>query len=152
MDSSTPGAVFLDLAKAFDTVDHETLFKKLYAVGIRGLPLITLKNYLTNEQQYVKINGIRSEMLSIEIGVPQGTILGPLLFIIYINDIFDIVDSQSYIFSYADDTSLICYDVSWSLVAKRLQNLLCKVKLWLQNNVLLLESMQIASLYHLEWF
>ena len=110
---------FLDLTKSFDTVDHETSFKKFYAVGKRGLPFITLKNYFTNRQQYVKINGIRSEMLPIEIGIPQGTILGPLLFIIYIHDIFDIAVSQSYFISYADDTSLICYDVLWVLVAKR---------------------------------
>ena len=82
MDSSTPVAVvFLDLSKAFDTVDHETLCNKLYAMGTGAPPLITLNNYLTNRQKYVKINGIRSEMLPIEICIPQGTILGLILFI-----------------------------------------------------------------------
>ena len=85
-------------------------------------------------------------MLPIEIGIPQGTILGPLLLIIYENDIFDIVESQSYIFSYADDTLLICYDVLWVLVAKRWQNLLCKVKLWLQNNVFFLNISKTMSI------
>ena len=68
--------------------------------------------------------------------IPQGTILGPLLFILYINDIFNIMNDDSLIFSYANDTVLICCDVSWSAVHKKLQELMAKIKLWLDKNVL----------------
>ena len=76
------------MAKAFDTVDHEILFTKLYALAIRGLPLKIVKNYLHNRKKLATINEVKSNMQLIDIGVPQGTILGPLLFIVYINDIF----------------------------------------------------------------
>ena len=97
--------VFLDLKKAFDTVPHDILIKKLHAYGIRGNALKLLKSYLTNRTQYVTYDGVRSSTKPIQCGVPQGSILGPLLFIITMNDI-GIVSDFLYSNLYADDTSV----------------------------------------------
>jgi len=82
--------VSLDLCKAFDTVNsvnHQILLKHLYNIGISGLTHKWLTSYLDNRQQYVQINGVRSRLEKITCGVPQGSIMGPILFIIYINSI-----------------------------------------------------------------
>ena len=78
--------IFLDLKKAFDTVDHTIMIKKLTACRIRGTPENWFKSYLHNRQQYCSINGKKSNMKEITCGIPQGSCLGPLLFILYLND------------------------------------------------------------------
>ena len=116
LDTSTPIAItFLDLAKAFDTVHHQILLDKLYNYGIRGCAYNLLKDYLTNRQQRVKLNNKTSKFESVKMGVPQGTILGPLLFILYINDLLlDLPENA--IVSYADDTAVISTAKTWHKV------------------------------------
>ena len=96
--------VFLDLSKAFDKVWHDGTIFKLKAYGVEGELLSLLKNYLENREQRVVLNGERSEWRKIMSGIPQGSVLGPLLFLIYINDLHDGINSLCKIF--ADDTYL----------------------------------------------
>ena len=96
--------VFLDISKAFDKVWHDGLIFKLKSYGVEGGLLLLIKNYLHNREQRVVLNGQTSEWRKIKAGVPQGSVLGPLLFLIYINDLPDGITSICKIF--ADDTSL----------------------------------------------
>ena len=80
-------SIFLDLSKAFDTLDHNTLLCKLNHYGIEGVPLKLYESYLSNKTQYVEIANVKSETLSIATGVPQGSILETIMFIVYIKSI-----------------------------------------------------------------
>lgn len=97
--------LFLDLSKAFDTVDRRILFEKLKFAGIHGVALDLFKSYLTNRSQFVCFNGISSLMNLIDVGVPQGSVLGPLFFIIYLND-FSRLPLKGDLRLFADDSSL----------------------------------------------
>ncbi len=96
--------VFLDISKAFDKVWHDGLIFKLRKNCVNGDLLYLIKDFLTNRLQRVNLEGVESQWQKVEAGVPQGSILGPLLFLVYINDLLDGVQSNAFIF--ADDTSL----------------------------------------------
>ena len=97
--------IFLDFAKAFDTVNHNILVDKLKYYGVHGTTLKLFDSYLSNRTQIVEVNGQVSEKGTIKHGVPQGSILGPLLFLLYINDISQSSDILKF-FLFADDTTV----------------------------------------------
>ena len=102
-------SVFIDLTKAFDTVDHEILLHKLERYGIRGHANIFLRSYLSNRHQYTAINDLSSTLRKVQCGVPQGSVLGPLLFALYINDIHNAVGAGC-VRLFADDSALYKVD------------------------------------------
>jgi hypothetical protein len=97
--------IFCDLIKAFDTVDHKILLSKMSKLGIKGVKLQWFRSYLTYRKQFISMNGKSSNLWDILIGVPQGSILGPLLFLIYINDLP--LSSSLYSLLFSDDTTLV---------------------------------------------
>ena len=114
--------VFIDLQKAFDTVDHEILLQKLYHYGIRGTALSLFRSYLTGRQQFVSLNGSNSTSKLIRHGVPQGSVLGPLLFLLYINDLHCAI-KYSLVHHFADDTNLLHFSDSLKQLAKHMNML-----------------------------
>ena len=102
------GAVFLDLSKAFDTVDHSILLHKLKAMGVSSSTVGWFESYLSNRMQQTSCGSELSDALPVTFGIPQGRILGPLLFLVYINDLPSITNKCN-VSLYADDTVLYCY-------------------------------------------
>ena len=121
--------VFLDCSKAFDRVWHRGLIHKLKKLGITGILLKWFTSYLEDRSQCVVINGKVSEQRKLEAGVPQGSILGPLLFLIYVNDINDVV-TTSQLRLYADDCSLFCSGKNINEINRNLNEALEKISQW----------------------
>lgn len=132
--------IFCDLSKAFDCVCHETLIRKLEYYGVRGSALNLLKSYLHGRIQRVEVNGQRSPGSLVSMGVPQGSILGPFLFLIYINDLPYLVKTHNDIVLFADDTSLIFKLIRQQQACNDVNNAISKVVNWFNVNNLLLNE------------
>ena len=126
--------LFLDLQKTFDTVDHKILLQKLYHYGIRGNSFRILKSYLSGRYQRTQVKSVLSSLASVLWGVPQGSVLGPLLFLIYINDLPNVSDLMSWLF--ADDTALALSADNFKDLEIKLNNEVEKVHNWLLANKL----------------
>ena len=128
-------ALFLDLKKAFDTVDHEILIGKLKVYGIDGLELEWFRSYLSCRQQYCALNGHKSSSQQVTCGIPQGSCLGPLLFILYLND-FESCLKFSKANLYADDTEVSFSSNELSDVTRNFQAELKNISEWMRMNKL----------------
>ena len=131
------GVVFLDLKKAFDTVNHEVLLKKLNMYGFNEQSISWFQDYLSNRIQYAKVNGTISDSRITRCGVPQGSILGPLLFIIYINDLSKYI-TECHVNLYADDTALYIESPSYIELILSLRLELETLSQWMLANKLTL--------------
>ena len=127
--------VFLDFSKAFDTVDHSILLQKLEHYGIRGLALSWFKSYLSCKKQFVSINNCCSDYQHITCGVPQGSILGPLLFLLYINDLAYISQKLCFVM-FADDSNVFLSGSNINEMILTMNDELLKVTSWLNSNKL----------------
>ena len=138
--------VFVDFQKAFDTVNHEILLKKLYRYGIRGSTFNWFKSYLTDRLQFVSILGFDSDKKSIIHGVPQGSVLGPLLFLLYINDLHNAIKhSSTYLF--ADDTHLLQINRNLKRLQRNTNADLKYLYLWLLANKISLNKTKTELIY-----
>ena len=120
--------LFLDVSAAFDKVWHNGLLAKLDQIGVEGTFLDTISSYLAGRRQVVVVDGVKSDTLEVQAGVPQGSRLGPLLFIIYMNDIVNDIESDILIF--ADDTSLMATGTDPAETAEKLNRDLVKISTW----------------------
>lgn len=130
--------IFLDLAKAFDTVSVPILVEKLDRLGIRGNCLKLFKDFLSHRTQRVKIGNLLSTETTITYGVPQGSILGPSLFLIYVNDLCNMAIPNAKIFTYADDTAIVFSGETWPEVFAEAESGMTKIIKWLNTNLLTL--------------
>ena len=124
-------AIFIDLSKAFDTVNHDILLHKLYHYSIRGQMHNWFKSYLQNRQQFSFVNGVASSYKTVNTGVPQGSILGPLLFLLYTNDLGRITNK---IKLFADDTNLFLCSTTRDALESEANNYLSLISKWMIAN------------------
>ena len=125
--------LLIDFSKAFDMVDHGILLNKLEHYGVRGHHLSWFRTYLMGRSQYVHVNGKNSGDMILNYSVPQGSILGPLLFILYINDLHQVSKLAEYIF-YADDANIIITADSYEIFKKKVDTVLRKINTWVSSN------------------
>ena len=137
--------VFIDLRKAFDTVDHIRLLLKLEQLGIRDVTLNWFRNYLTDRKQCVANEGFTSELQSVNVGIPQGSLLGVILFQLNINDIKGSLRFTNMIL-YADDTTMYVYGRNLKVLKCKMQADLQSLSMWLNMNKLLLNVKKTKSL------
>jgi hypothetical protein len=136
-DKLCTGVCFLDISKCFDSIDHELLLKKLSKYGVRNLELLWFNDYLSNRSQCVSYNNKLSELVDINIGVPQGSTLGPLLFVLFVNDLPMFIKNGRCTM-YADDTIIHVSKLDSEEVNQELNDVLVNVENWYKANRLVL--------------
>ncbi|XP_025268586.1 uncharacterized protein LOC112639318 [Camponotus floridanus] len=130
------GVISMDLKRAFETVDRNRLLEKLYQIGIRGKVWHWLESYLKNRTQKVRFNSNYSKVMAIDHGVPQGSVLGPLLFVLYINDITEVCPIGSNVKLFADDTMIYVTGECSEEINKKMNDVFHKIENWMSLNKL----------------
>ena len=131
-------AAFLDLSKAFDSLSHSVLERKLSHIGFEQSATTLIRSFLENRQQLTIVNGEHSDRLKLEQGVPQGTVLGPLLFNLYVNDLPQTIDKSCTLVQYTDDTTLLSFHSDPQTVTKSIENNFNKILLYFHSNRLMI--------------
>ena len=131
--------IFIDLSKAFDTVNHNILIAKLEHYGIRGKALDIFKSYLSNRKQYVQLDNSKSKLRPITCGVPQGSVLGPLFFILFINDLYKCCP-EGKVRLFADDTTIFFHKNNINDIISTGKNIMTQLTAWLRANKLTLNA------------
>jgi hypothetical protein len=152
-NKQTVGGIFFDVEKAFDCVNHNILLAKMDYYGIRGIMFTLIKSYLEDRYQTVKYNNIFSNWDKINIGVPQGSVLGPLLFLVYVNDLPSAIPctvaiTNSSIISFADDTSVIINDPNLMNFERNLNTNFRIVNEWFNSNFF---SLNFDKTYYMQF-
>lgn len=134
-ENKKTGSTFIDIKKAFDSVDHRLLLLKLKNIGFKDKALKIIESFLTNRYQYVSLDDIKSSKQQVKTGVPQGSILGPTLFIVFINDIFEL-KTRGKLQLYADDAGITYGENSYEQLQHHMTEDLVKIKEWMDRNKL----------------
>ena len=139
------GLCFLDIQKCFDTIDHSILLDKMYHYGFRNIELMWFTSYMSNRKQVVVYNSITSLTNVVPTGVPQGTVLGPLLLLVYLNDLSTAVNNAC-IDIYADDVVIYASNMSFDLLRQNPQSTLSTVFNWYRDNKRTLSISKCSSM------
>ena len=143
-------SLFFDLSKAFDTVNKEILNSKLYSVGIRGNILLWLTSYMENRSLRVRLSDQESDTFNVALGVPQGSVLGPLLFMLYVNDLPSYME-HGHVTMFADDTTITVSAVTLEELHIKINSIIESLSAWCQRNKLILNEKKTVCLnFHLQ--
>ncbi len=148
LNNQIAGGIFCDLLKAFDCVNHKILLDKLQVYGIHGKLNMLIQSYFTNRYQKVTYNNNSSSWERINCGVPQGSILGPLFFFLYINDIPTVISDNNNMVLYADDTSFIITDKKSENFNSHANMIFNNINIWFRNNLL---HLNLSKTHYLEF-
>jgi hypothetical protein len=144
-DGKVTAGLFINISKAFDSLNHKILLPKMYAYGFRGFMQSWFSSYLTNRLQFVDTDGVKSNLAQISLGVPQGSVLGPILFLLYINDL-PLISNLCKFILFADDTTILFNEESYDNLTSLITSTLSLLLSWFDSNRLCLNLQKTCVL------